>query len=226
MLATNANKYAIIFDFDGTILDTEMAEFLAWNDIYNQFDISLERSLWEQRIGLVGENSFNPLTHLQTIVKETIDIFSLQQKRRSILREYVLSLKPRSGVLELIEAAQENNISLGIASSSPSKWVKSNLSQMGIADVFSTIKCADDVRFVKPDPELYICALKDMGVSPKLSIAIEDSPPGLLSAKRAGMSCVCVPCELSRTLDFALADVVFESLAEFSIEAASHLSLW
>lgn len=226
MVTTKKNKYAIIFDFDGTILDTEMAEFLAWNDIYNQFDISLERKLWEQRIGLFGENGFNPLSHLQTIVKGTIDIFSLQQKRRCLLREYVLNLKPRSGVLELIKAAKEHNISIGIASSSPNKWVKDNLYQLGITEVFSTIKCADDVKSLKPDPELYLSALKDLGVSPKFAIAIEDSPPGVLSAKRAGMSCIGVPCELSRTLDFALADIVLDSLSEFSIEAATRLSLW
>jgi len=226
MYKIKKKQRAIIFDFDGTILDTETAEFMAWKDIYSQFNLSFEDNLWEKRVGLFGNDAFNPLLHLQMLLKENCDIDAIQQKRRSILKEYVMELKPLPGVVEVMEDAIRNNITLSVASSAPQRWVRDHLERLDLIKNFEVIKCAEDVPMLKPNPDLYIAVLKELQIKPTLAIAIEDSPAGVLSAKQAGITCIAVPCKLSKKMNFSQADLVLNTLSEFSFDIVNTLCLW
>jgi beta-phosphoglucomutase-like phosphatase (HAD superfamily) len=109
-------------------------------------------------------------------------------------------------------------LKLAIASSSTRAWVAGHLERFGLLDAFECIKTSDDVRLSKPDPELYLAALACLGLAPRQAVAFEDSPNGLLAAKRAGLVCVVVPTALTSQLSLDLADLQVESLADMPLK--------
>jgi beta-phosphoglucomutase-like phosphatase (HAD superfamily) len=82
---------------------------------------------------------------------------------------------------------------------------------------FETIRTADDVEKVKPDPALYLKALADLQVHPSKAIAFEDSPNGALAAQRAGMHCVIVPNSITRELPFGAVDLRIDSMEQMRL---------
>jgi HAD superfamily hydrolase (TIGR01509 family) len=122
------------------------------------------------------------------------------------------------GVERYIDEALQNGLKLGIASSSSCAWVTGHLDRLGLLHNFTCIKAADDVDITKPDPALYQAALACLGVSSKQAIAIEDSPNGILAAKRAGLTCIAVPNPLTRQMDLKKADLQLTSLLDLSLD--------
>ena len=116
-----------------------------------------------------------------------------------------------------MDEARRLGLGLGVASSSDRRWVEGHLERLGLHAHFDVIRCADDVPRVKPDPALYRAVLDAMGVRPEEAVALEDSPNGVLAAKRAGLACVAVPNPLTARLDLSAADLRVASLAELSL---------
>jgi beta-phosphoglucomutase-like phosphatase (HAD superfamily) len=105
-----------------------------------------------------------------------------------------------------------------VASNSERAWVTGHLSRLGLLAPFDAIVCADDGTAAKPDPALYLAALDALGVQAAEAIAFEDSPAGILAARRAGVFCVAVPNPITATLPLSLADLVFPSLGDVSLQ--------
>ena len=124
----------------------------------------------------------------------------------------------RPGVVETLQTARRIGLKIGLASSSPCRWVTGNLERLGLIDYFECIRCQDDVQLTKPDPELYLAAAACLEVPPVEAIAIEDSPNGVTAAKRAGMFCVAVPNDLTSGLRLDHADLRLDSLADLPLE--------
>lgn len=106
------------------------------------------------------------------------------------------------GVVELLDTAKAAGLKIGLASSSKLAWIEDYLEKLCIRHYFEVICTADDVAKVKPDPELYIQALRELGVKADEAVAIEDSPNGARAAASAGMHCIIVPNELTGLLAF------------------------
>jgi HAD superfamily hydrolase (TIGR01509 family) len=122
------------------------------------------------------------------------------------------------GVEATIHEARRRGLKLGVASSSSQSWVGGYLDRLALAPCFDTVQCSDDVGATKPDPASYLAALKALDLGPEQAIALEDSPNGVLAAKRAGLYCVAVPNSMTHGLDFGQADLRLNSLAELSLE--------
>jgi beta-phosphoglucomutase-like phosphatase (HAD superfamily) len=105
-----------------------------------------------------------------------------------------------------------------VASSSTRDWVSGHLDRLGILGRFDCVRCRDDVTNAKPAPDLYIAVLDCLGVSASEALAIEDSPNGVIAAKRAGMRCVAIPNSITSRLDLSAADLVLRSLAEVTLQ--------
>ncbi|MFN8440470.1 MAG: HAD family hydrolase [Caldilineaceae bacterium] len=208
---------AIIFDFDGTILESERPDYQAWHEIFQMHNTSLPLALWQQQIGTVS-HEFNPYQILEEQLGRTVDRQVLQQERRQRFLALMAQETIKPGVIEVIEAAQQAGIQLGVASSGTRDWVEGNLIKFDLRRHFQVVRTAADVQRVKPDPELYLSALAALGVEPSHALAIEDSRNGMLAAKRAGMHCLVVPNEMTCTMNFAEADWVLNSLYEFRIQ--------
>lgn len=207
---------ALIFDFDGVIIDTESAEFLSWQELYASHDCVLELDVWAKVIGVRG-GTYDMYAELALTSGRELDVDGLRLIRRKRNFELIEMLSVMPGVLEWIAAARALGLKLGLASSSTVEWVVGHLTRVGLQDAFDCIVCADHVENTKPHPELYLAACAALGVSPDAAIAIEDSPNGIAAAKAAGIYCFAVPNALTAQLDVSAADMRLESLADASL---------
>jgi len=207
---------ALVFDFDGLILDTEGPEFLTWQEIYEDFGCTLSFEAWAVSIGTVG--GFDPYAELEAQLGHPVDRDEIRLRRRRRNQELLANEPIRPGVAEYLDAARRLGMRIGIASSSPRDWVAGHLSRLGLIERFDCVRCSDDVSRVKPDPELYQSALAALSVAPAESIALEDSPNGVVAAKSAGMYCVAVPNALTGKLPLDHADLQLDSLADLPLE--------
>ncbi len=204
---------ALVFDFDGLILDTETSVFEAWRLVYEEAGHTLSLRWWQQAIGTDG-SGFDPLTELQQLVDEPLDVEALHDRRRSI-RDADLARRPvLPGIESCLERARAVGLELAIASSSPGDWVRPHIERLGLLSSFDVIATRDDVANAKPAPDLYLLATSKLGVEPGEAIAFEDSPVGVTAAKTAGLYCVAVPGPMTRSLSFEHADATATSLAD------------
>lgn len=206
---------AVVFDFDGLILDTEEPVYRSWLEVYEAHGEELPFERWVQIVGS-STIGFHPQHHLEErlgrpLTKAVID------RRIGRRTELVLAKKLLPGVLERIDEAKALGLKVGVASSSTTEWVRGHLSRLGVLERFDCLSCRDDVANVKPEPDLYIAVLACLGVGPSDAIALEDSPHGVTAAKRAGMRCVAIPNSITARLDLSAADVLLASLADVTL---------
>ncbi len=216
---------ALIFDFDGLILDTETCVFEAWQNTYADHGQVLPRDRWLDAIGS-DHSSYDPLEELRALVGAELDVGEIHRRRRDFRAGQLDQLVQMPGVLASLEHARDEQMSLAIASSSPMEWVGGHIERLGLSHFFKEIVTADQVRAAKPAPDLYLRATELLGVDPTNAIAVEDSPNGVAAAKAAGLYCVAVPGPMTRTLSFDAADSVIPSLdaqpaAEWIAEATT-----
>jgi len=208
----------ILFDFDGLILDTETPIFEAWQEMYRKYGEELILADWAEILGKSVEEMEPLKDFFRDLDSDNDQQAILEQISR---REIELVGKQRSlpGVTELIQKARESGLKLGIVSSSDLKWVRTHLQRLRLEKFFDDVSCADEVPKAKPDPALYHLGLKKMNLTPEKVVVLEDSPNGILSAKRAGLYCIAVPNQITRQLPYykngGAPDLILDSLHSF-----------
>lgn len=208
---------AIIFDFDGTIIDTEGPDFRSWEEVYRAHGCTLSRSRWGSLIGTAA-GAHDPYAELARLTGRDIDRGVVRALRHRRLAELVDAEPLRPGIAEYIELAAAAGIRLAIASNASRAWVEHHLSRRGLRAAFGAVLSVEDVDRPKPQPDLYLAAAHRLRIRPVDAVAVEDSPHGVLAAKRAGMFCVAAPHELTMDLALDAADVVVASLAGLPFE--------
>ena len=209
---------ALVLDFDGTILDTETPDYRSWQETFESFGVSLDRSMWASYVG-GASGGFDAVGHLAELSGSAIDHDAVRLGRRRRYLELVEAEPLRPGVMAIIESAEGLGLKLGVASSATRNWVVGHLEGRGLMGRFGSVRCADDVSVVKPDPEVYLAVTDELGVTPSRALAIEDSARGVASAKGAGLYCVAVPNPITAGMDFSRADAVYPTLAGLSLES-------
>lgn len=207
---------AVLFDFDGTLIDTESPSFQAWREIYAEHgrDLPLER--WVERVGTIG--GFDPLADLAAAVGDAFDGDSVTARRHARRDELIDVEQLRTGVAEYLEGARRLGLRVGIVTSGPSDWVAFHLERLGQAGRWDCIVCANhDAAVAKPRPSLYLRALDELAIGAEEALAIEDSPNGIAAAKAAGLFCVAAPNSVTAGLDLSRADIVVDSLADLPL---------
>ena len=207
----------IVFDFDGLILDTEVPVYHAWQELYGEHGHALEFEKWAQCIGTA--DTFDPCADLAGRVGRALDASALRRRHQLRCDALIAAQRVLPGVRERLDEARAMGLTLAVASSSDRAWVEGHLGRLGLLDRFDTIRCAGDVERVKPDPALYRAVLEATGVRAADAVALEDSPNGVLAAKRAGLTCVAVPNALTARLDLRAADLRLTSLADLPLTA-------
>lgn len=209
---------ALVFDFDGLIIDTEVPVYQAWAEVYERHGEHLAPEFWTTIIGY-GHDRFDPMADLERRVGHPLDREAVQEKRRLRQMEMTVALEILPGVREWRREAAEMGVRLGVASSSGRSWVQGHLDRLGL-DGWHCVRCGDDVARTKPAPDLYLAAVECLGVAPGEAMAVEDSGAGVRAAKAAGLDCVAVPSALTSGHDFSGADLILGSLAEVTVEEA------
>ncbi len=214
---------ALVFDFDGLILDTEMPDYQAWRETYQTYGLEFPLDRWALRVGTVS-SLFDPYEHLEQKLGQKLNRAEVLQKQRARNLELVALEKLRPGVEEYLNEAYRMKLRVAVASSSTQDWVVGHLSRLEIADYFHSIRTRDDVDRVKPYPDLYDATLETLGIKPDEAVAFEDSPNGIKAAKAAGLYCVAVPNELTKQLDLdsAGADLRIDSMAGKNLRQLVH----
>lgn len=204
---------ALIFDFDGLILDTETPLIDAYGDVYAEHGLPFDRERFVRSVGH-ADYSFDPW---HGFVPQ-VDRAALELSRRAYKDRRVVAQEVLPGVAALLDAGRKRELLIGLASNSGHAWVEPHLARLGLIDRFDCIACREDVPSPKPEPDLYKFVLNRFGLRGMQAIAFEDSHTGMLAAKRAGLWVVAVPNASTRHHDFAHVHLKLGSLAEKELD--------
>jgi len=208
---------ALIFDFDGLIIDSESPEFEAWHELFAEYGRELGLELWADLVG-------RPPTHFDLYgyfckhIDPVIEVEKLRQDRRARVIALTITQPILPGVEEYLQSATALGLRIGLASSSTRDHVRGHLDRLKLLDYFHSIRCFEDTDRHKPDPTPYLKVLEDLGAKADEAIALEDSPNGVAAAKAAGIFCVAVPNPITCRLPLEHADHRLVSLAEEPLE--------
>jgi len=211
---------ALLFDFDGLIVDTETPEFQVWQSIYREYGHELTAEQWGQIVGGWGISDFDAAMHLVKMVGDGLNVEELRARHRSESDALTLLQPILPGVVDYLNEARRLGLCLAIASSSPHSWVDTHLTRLGLYHRFDSIVCADDVPpgRTKPNPDLFLMALQRLEVQPSEAIVFEDSPNGVRAAKNAGIFAVAVPNPVTVRLKIEDADLTLNSLNDLPLQ--------
>lgn len=204
---------AIVFDFDGLIIDTETLWYNAFKEVLQGYEVEFPLEVFAKCVGTSDKA-------IHTYIEEKLGLESIEtilKLARENHRSKVELLEIRDGVKEYLSDAKKMGLKIGLASSSKRDWVEGFLNKLHLIDYFETIHTGDQVEKVKPDPALYINALHALGVEPNKAIAFEDSANGARAAIAAGMNCVIVPNEVTKDLSFDHYHLRIRSMSEMSL---------
>jgi HAD superfamily hydrolase (TIGR01509 family) len=204
---------ALLFDFDGLVLDTEVPSRSGWELLYREHGHELPPEKWALVVGTRG--AWDPMAHLENLVGAPLERERLDERRYAHELSLIEAEELRPGIAEYLAAARRLELRLAIVSSSSRRWIDMHLTRLEQAAAWDLILAADhDESRAKPAPTLYLEALELLGVGAGEAIAFEDSPNGVRAAKAAGIYCVAVPNEVTRALGLDEADLVLDSLAD------------
>lgn len=211
---------AIIFDFDGLIIDTESV----WYESYKETLLSYQFELPLAEFGeCIGSDETVLHTYFKKNLGESCNVDEIETRAFDIYKTKMSSPVARIGVLDYLQEASEMGYKIGLASSSSKEWVTKYLDELGLLNYFEVIVTRDDVQKVKPAPDLYLKASKDLNINSSEAIAFEDSLNGSIAAMSAGLNCVIVPnpvTELSAFENYALR---LKSMSEKSLSEVIEL---
>lgn len=203
---------ALIFDFDGLLLDTETPDFDVLATQYRAHGVELSTERWIQGLGTVG--GFEPYHELESLIGKVIDHEALRVAHRESFLAACANQSLRPGVIALLEAAQQAGLALAVASSASSDWVEGWLARHTIRRYFRCVRTRNDVARVKPAPDLFLSAAECLGVPPECCVVFEDSLHGMQAAATAGMRCVAVTIDMLAHIDVPPVTMRLRSLAD------------
>jgi HAD superfamily hydrolase (TIGR01509 family) len=209
---------AFLFDFDGVIADTEVPTFESWRQVYAEYGVELALDDWLPAVGSGSSTSgaFDAVGHLERLLAQPVDREAVIARRAQRKEELYARAALLPGVSKMLRSARERGVKTAVVTRNRDERVKRHCKLHGLHHRWDALVCAN------ADPtcdkaELYRHALDVLDVAAHEALAFEDSPSGVQAAKRAGVTCVAVPNEVTRGADFQEADVVLASL-EVSID--------
>ncbi|TLS49448.1 HAD family hydrolase [Paenibacillus antri] len=205
---------AVIFDFDGTILDTESVWYESYRDALQEHDVELPLSVFAEGIGTYDDGMFR---YMRERLGTEEKYQAVKTAAHALHQTKTSALRPREGVVAYLEEAKRLGLRIGLATSSPLSWIEPFLDEHGLRGYFETLCTSDDVEKVKPDPALYRLAAERLKVEPRLAVAFEDSANGARSAVAAGVRCVVVPNPMTEALRFERYDFRLSSFEEMPL---------
>jgi HAD superfamily hydrolase (TIGR01509 family) len=209
---------AVVFDFDGLLMDTESVMLASWRREWREHGLELDLgTFWVNHGGDVTEDRY---LRLAAAVGPSYDRDASHARRIAHRDELIGRLGLRPGIDAWLRDAHAAGLRLAVASSSPRRWVRTLLAGIGRESDFGTYACGDEVAEPKPSPEVYLLALDRLGVPAGQAVAVEDSPHGAAAARAAGLRCIAIPNPHAVPESFTAADLVLPSAAGLSLAQA------
>lgn len=175
---------AILFDLDGTIVNSDPIHYQAWQQMLWKHGIEMDETFYKSRISgrLNPEITLDILPHLSTA-----EGLKFAEQKEALFRQLASNLCPIAGFSELIEWTKTHQLKRVLVTNAPRLNAEFMLEVLGIKETFHQIVLADDCIAGKPDPAPYQVALQKLGIKPEEAIALEDSPSGIRAAVGAGI---------------------------------------
>jgi HAD superfamily hydrolase (TIGR01509 family) len=209
---------ALIFDFDGLILDTETPEVQIWQDLYSLYGQEFPLDEWVRTVVGSTVSNLDPVVELEKLTGRSLDRPALHEKAHRIRLDWQTSLPSMPGVEDYLDTARRLGLGLAVASSSPHAWVDAFLKRLGFFDLFDAIVCREDAARLKPYPDLFLAALTALRLRADQALALEDSPNGIKAAQAAGLRVIGVPNSITVRLGPLSADLALASLSDLPLQ--------
>ncbi len=175
---------AILFDLDGTLVNTDPIHFLAWQEMLGRYGVDIDENFYKTQIS----GRLNPEI-LKDILPQLspIEAEEFADEKEAMFRDMAPKLEAMPGLRELLAWTQMHKIKRALVTNAPRDNAKFLLRVLGLENTFELIVLAEDEAAAKPDPTPYRVAVERLGVSVGNAIALEDSPSGIRSAVGAGI---------------------------------------
>ena len=203
---------AVIFDFDGLMIESESLAYQVWCEVLGKYGKNLTKEINHKLIGREPVESVDYLIETLNVPLAREDLLETYWSERT--ERVCGDAFPAPGLIDLMQFLTDRGLVLGVASNSPSRYVLEVLESIGLSKYFGCVRCREDVVQGKPSPDVYLAAAACLDVDHKRCLALEDSPIGLQAALNAGMRCLVVPNEDLEEEDFSGAEGRFSSLSE------------
>ncbi|MFJ9901097.1 HAD family hydrolase [Streptomyces sp. NPDC091280] len=208
---------AIVFDFDGLLMDTETTLLACWQYEWRQHGLELDPATFFADHG--GDITAERYRQLAEAVGPGFDYEASHARRLAYRDELHNGLGLRDGIDAWLAQARDAGLQCAVASSSPAAWVTGMLARVDRLDAFTALAFGNEVAAPKPAPDVYLLALDRLGLRPAQAIAVEDTPHGAAAARAAGLACVAVPNPFAAHSDFTAADLVLPTAADRTLQA-------
>jgi HAD superfamily hydrolase (TIGR01509 family) len=208
---------ALIFDFDGLVLDTETPEYAALNKVYIEYGQNLPVEMYGLVVGSQYNQEFEPVAHLQALIGKPVDANAFWKKVNHQRMELINKSPLLPGIEAYIREGKVRGLKLAVASSSPHAWVDGHLKRLGLFHYFDVIKCSEDVVKIKPAPDLFLAALNTLQLGADEAVIFEDSANGVVAARAAGIRVVVIPNPITRHMKFEGETLRLQSLANLPL---------
>jgi HAD superfamily hydrolase (TIGR01509 family) len=207
---------ALLFDFDGVILDTETPLFEGWRTIFREHGCELGVEVWIDRLGRPAGMPLEEL--LEQNLGRAVDRDTIMRTYRQRTRAIIDALPVMPGVTALLEAAKARGVRCAVVSGSSGDWVSGYVERLGLMPLFDCLITREDTAEHKPSPQPFLKAAELLGVAPAETVVIEDSPNGVAAGRAAGMFVVAVPTAMTAALAMPGADLAVDSLASLTLD--------
>jgi putative hydrolase of the HAD superfamily len=202
---------ALLFDFDGTMLETESSSYGSWRELLAEHDYELTHDAWSGAVGTI--DGVDPVELLEAHLGAPVDRDALKSRQAALHRELLTDEVLRPGIQRIVDDARARGMHTAIVTSASQRWVREHLRRLDLDGAWEHIVAADgDPDRAKPAPLLYEEALALLGLGPDEAVAIEDSPHGVRAAKAAGLAAIAFPNPITERMDLGEADAVVADL--------------
>ena len=206
---------AILFDHDGTLIDSETTHYVLWKQIMLDYNVDLTFEFYQKAMAGIPT---------QQNAKDVVATFSLdvspavlEAKKHCSLTEYLSkqAFPAMSDMVAVVTRAFDAGYVLAVVTGGARASVEKTLNTYDIGECFSTIVAVEDVEHSKPAPDCYQLAMRQLGVLPSQCVAVEDTEHGMSAAIAAGVSCAAIPTVLTEAASFEGAYGRFSSLTDW-----------
>lgn len=210
---------AVIFDVDGTMVDSEPLHVLAWDRALQMYDHRLSDLSDERRSKIAGRK---PL-HIASDLIEWLDLQVkpeefLKMRQKIFLDLIRTDIRPMPGLENSVKRLVKEGYLLGIGTAQYSEYINLVLDTLQLREYFQVVVTGDEIMHGKPHPETYLTVTKKLGVKPQDCVVIEDAESGIKSAKAAGCYCIAIENQNALKQDLSLADTIIISHDEVTKE--------
>ncbi|MCB5906575.1 HAD family hydrolase [Streptomyces pinistramenti] len=210
---------AVLFDLDGTLIDTEPRSREAWARLFRCHGVPHDDAVLRAFAGRPAKEAV--AEHLASFPGHTVEELCAEAMAYTALPD-MPAVAPVSGARELLLRLRRHGVALGVVTSGPRGYAEGELAAMGALPLLDVLITADDVTRGKPDPEGYLAACSALRAAPGQAVVFEDAPAGILAAKRAGAFCVGLTTTQPANA-LAGADLVLPDLADVPWPIAAEL---